>query len=398
MTDTHQQLRYKEILSYGLIVMALTHTLTHAFQHMHSTLYPILRDEFMLSNQQIGLISSIPSLSSALLSIPTGLLSDRIGSKKMILLSSLVAITGAVIAGVAQNPMMLILAVSMLYVNTTIYHPASYSFTTFLFKPQDRSKALGLHGAGGTLGMAVGPISVSIIVGLLGLGWRYVYLAWVIPLLISLIAVYSIKVVPSADDEDKTSMENGIKGAQKLWTASLILFLVYSGLKMAASNMTITFLSLWLVDDIGFTVSTTSLIIGASSAMGIIAAPVGGALAARYGEKRWTYSTFIISIASFALAFLLRVKWIFPIFYLGYGFFNLLSMAANSAIMAKLSPSRQRGLGFALYFLPGSIMGAIGPIVAAFIADSFGIFTVFLASMVVFASSWTLFTFGVKVD
>jgi MFS family permease len=132
--------------------------------------------------------------------------------------------------------------------------------------------------------------------------------------------------------------------------------------------------------------------------MGIFAAPIGGALAARYGEKRWTYSTLIISISSFALAFLLRIKWVFPVFYLGYGFFNLLSMAANSAIMAKLSPSRQRGLGFALYFLPGSIMGAIGPIVAAFIADSFGIFTVFIASMVVFASSWTLFTFGVKVD
>ncbi|MBD3207048.1 MFS transporter [Candidatus Bathyarchaeota archaeon] len=398
MTEPQQQLRYREILSYGLIVMALTHTLTHAFQNMHSTLYPILKEEFMLSNQQIGLISSIPSLSSALLSIPTGLLSDKIGSKKMILLSNLVAITGAVIAGVAQNPLMLILAVSMLYVNTTIYHPASYSFTTFLFKPQDRSKALGLHGAGGTLGMAIGPISVSIIVGLLGLGWRYVYLAWVIPLLLSLIAVYAIKVVPTADDEDKTSMENGIKGAQKLWTTSLILFLVYSGLKMAASNMTLTFLSLWLVNDIGFTVSTTSLIIGASSLMGIFAAPIGGALAARYGEKRWTYSTLIISISSFALAFLLRIKWVFPVFYLGYGFFNLLSMAANSAIMAKLSPSRQRGLGFALYFLPGSIMGAIGPIVAAFIADSFGIFTVFIASMVVFASSWTLFTFGVKVD
>jgi len=66
MTET-QQIKYREILSYGLIVMALTHTLTHAFQNMHSALYPILKTEFTLTNQQIGLISSIPSLSSALL-------------------------------------------------------------------------------------------------------------------------------------------------------------------------------------------------------------------------------------------------------------------------------------------------------------------------------------------
>ena len=396
---THpQQIKYKEILSYGLIVMALTHTLTHAFQNMHSALYPILKTEFTLTNQQIGLISSIPSLSSALLSIPTGILSDKIGSKKMIMLSNIVALAGAVIAGIAQNPVMLILAISMLYVNTTIYHPASYSFTTFMFKPQDRSKALGFHGAGGTLGMAIGPISITIIVGLLGLGWRYVYLAWVIPLILGLISVSFIKFIPTAADEDKTSLENGVQGAAKLLTASLVLFLVFGALRTVAASMSTTFLSLWLVNSRGYNVALASLIFGASSLMGIVAAPVGGVLAARYGEKKWTYSTLIIAYINFALAFLIPGKWTFAVFYLGYGFFNLLSMAANSAIMAKLSPSRQRGLGFALYFLPGSIMGAVAPMIAAYIADSFGMYTVFLASIGVFASAWILFTVGVKVD
>ena len=73
---------YREILSYGLVVMALTHTLAHAFQNMHTALYPDLVMEFTLTNQQVGLISSIPSLVSAILSIPMGLLSDKIGAKK----------------------------------------------------------------------------------------------------------------------------------------------------------------------------------------------------------------------------------------------------------------------------------------------------------------------------
>lgn len=397
MTET-QQIRHKGILSYGLIVMALTHTLTHAFQNMHSALYPILQTEFTLTNQQIGLISSIPSLTAAFLSLPAGILSDKLGSKKMIMLSNLVAIAGALIAGFAQNPLMLILAVSLLYVNTTIYHPASYSFTTFLFKPQDRSKALGIHGAGGTLGMAIGPISISIIVGLLGFGWRYVYLAWLIPLLAGVISVYFIDFTPTALDEDRSSRENGVKGAEKLWTASLILFLVFGALRTVSTSMTTTFLSLWLVNFRGYNVALASLIFGSSSLMGIVAAPLGGVFAARYGEKKWTFSTLIFAYISFALAFLVPGKWVFAAFYLGYGFFNLLSMAANSAIIAKLSPSKQRGLGFALYFLPGSIMGAIAPMIAAYVADVFGIFTVFLVSIGVFALAWVLFTFGVKVD
>ena len=143
MLETKQK-GYRDILSYGLIVMAVTHTLAHAFQNMHTALYPNLVIEFALTNQQVGLISSIPSLVSALLSIPMGILSDKIGAKKMIILSIVVASCGALLAGLAQNPLMLIIAVSLLYLNTTIYHPASYSFTTFLFEPKDRSKALGI--------------------------------------------------------------------------------------------------------------------------------------------------------------------------------------------------------------------------------------------------------------
>ena len=74
------------IISYGLLVMTLTHTITHVFQNMPSALFPILMkpDEFNLTLQQIGIIAAIPPLCSALLSIPMGLLSDRYGSRKMV--------------------------------------------------------------------------------------------------------------------------------------------------------------------------------------------------------------------------------------------------------------------------------------------------------------------------
>jgi MFS family permease len=327
-----------------------------------------------------------------------GLLSDKIGAKKMIILSIATATIGALTAGLAQNPLTLIIAVSLLYLNTTIYHPASYSFTTFLFEPKDRPKALGIQGAGGTLGMALGPISVSILVGILGFGWRRAYLSWVIPLLLGAVSVWYIKFIPTSDDEDKTSKESGVSGATKLWTTSLLMFLSFGGFRMMAASMTTTFLSLWLVNTRGMDLALSSLIFGTSSLMGIVASPLGGVLASKYGEKRWTIATSITSYTCFALAFLIPGNIAFTVFYIGYGFFNLFSMAANSAITAKLSPSKQRGLGFALYFLPGSIMGAVAPMIAAYIADLWGIYTVFMASIGVFSLAWVVFTFGVKVD
>ncbi|TFH13206.1 MFS transporter, partial [Candidatus Bathyarchaeota archaeon] len=95
------------LFSYGLIVMTITHVLTHVFGGIHTALFSELRDEFNLNLQQLGLIASIPSLVSAILSIPIGLLSDRLGSKKMLLMSFGFAAIGAVLAGTASTPLML---------------------------------------------------------------------------------------------------------------------------------------------------------------------------------------------------------------------------------------------------------------------------------------------------
>ena len=384
-------------LSYGLIVMAFTHTLTHVFAGITPTLYPEFITEFGLTNQDLGLIASIPSLCSALLSIPIGLLADRIGAKKMILISIAVAITGAVLAFSATSPFTLILGLSLLIVNTTIYHPASYSFTTFLFKPKDRPKALGIHGAGGTLGMTLGPVSLTLLIGSLAFNWRQVYLFWVAPLILGSVAVQFIKYIPSEDISTKSKEEN--KGqTTKLLTKGMLMFLAFVAVRSMGMSMNSAFMNVWLADSKGWDLAFRGIITASNTLMGLVAAPVGGILAARYGEKRWTVWTLIAAYICYALAYLLPWNATFIVFYIGYGLFFFMSMASNSAIMAKLSPSGQRGLGFALYFLPGSVMGAIAPMIAAFIADTFGVYNVFMACIGVYFLAVAVLQFGVKVD
>jgi len=131
--------------------------------------------------------------------------------------------------------------------------------------------------------------------------------------------------------------------------------------------------------------------------MGLIAAPLGGFLAARYGEKKWLQVVLSLSYISLAVALFVPNTSLFIVLYLLNGFFNFLGMAANSSIMASLSPSRQRGLGYALFFLPGSIMGAVAPIVAAFIAEVYGLTSIFYASIVIFFIGLAVLRFGVKL-
>jgi FSR family fosmidomycin resistance protein-like MFS transporter len=386
------------ILSYGLLVMTVTHTLTHAFGQMHTTLFPVLREEFSLSFQQLGLIAAIPPLCQSLLAIPTGLLSDRFGSKKMIIVSMIVACAGSLLASATRSPLMFIVAVSLLYINTTIYHPASYSFTTRLFQLRDRSKALGIHGAGGTFGMSIGPLSLAILMGFFAFGWRQVYLFWFVPLLIGILAVFLIRSEPRDDVEVRPDPNTPQVQATKLLTTSLALFLVFGGIRMVAGGMTNSFLSVYLVGSRGWDQTFTFTIIGSSSLMGIVAAPIGGFLADRFGEKRWILMVLAVSYMCFGLAFAVPGTFPFVFMYLSHGFFNFLAMAANSALVAKLSPGRQRGLGYALFFLPGSIMGAVAPMIAAYIAEAFSLYSVFITSLAAYVVGLLVLHFGVKVD
>ena len=390
--------QFTSIMTYGLFVMVLTHTFTHTFQNIHTSLFPVLKKEFNLSYYELAFIAAIPPLCQTILSIPAGMLSDRFGTKKMILVSQLIACSGSVVAGLTQNPWMLIAAVSLLYLNTTFYHPPSYSYVTKMFKPEDRSKALGLHGAGGTLGMAIGPLSISILMGYFAFQWRQVYLFWFIPLLIGTFLILRLNAEPSEALKPKAKEEVPPGETKTVMSKSMLLFFLFNAVKTLGTVMVSGFLSIYLVQSQGWSVGDAALVISASSMMGIFAAPLGGYFADKVGEKKWTVFTTSACAISFGIAFLIPGGAAFTAFYLGYGFFNLLSMASNSSLTAKLSPPRQRGLGFALYFLPGSIMGVLAPMVSAFIASTYGLLPVFFVATAVLFISVPVLQFGVKID
>ena len=380
--DRSKEGRAATIFSYGLLVMTLTHVLTHVFGGIHTAVFSVLRDEFSLTLQQLGIIAAIPPLCQALLAIPIGLLSDRIGSKKMIVISFAVAMLGALLASQAVNPLMFIIAICLVYANTTIYHPASYSYTTKLFTSKDLPKALGIHGAGGTLGHALGPLLVSILIGLLAFEWRQVYflLAW--PMIMGIATTIFIKKEDTdPTSEDEATVKTDARDRDSLLTSSLVMFLVFSGLRMMAGSMITTFIVLYLQDVKQMSIALASLVASSRTLLGFIAAPLGGYMAARVGEKRWLLRLLALSYLFLGLSIAVpNVMW-FTGMYVASGFCNTLVMAARSSIMAKLSPSRHRGLGYALYFLPGSLMGAIAPLLAGAVASSFGFDAIFYLSI-----------------
>ncbi len=387
------------MMNYGLFVMTLTHTLTHVFGNLYKASFPILRDEFSLSIQQLGVLAAIPPLCQALLSIPAGMLTDRIGSKRMLLVSLAFAVLGSVVAATALTPLMVIVAASLVYLNTTIYHPASYSFTTRLFNRGDRPKALGIHGAGGTFGVALGPLTLSLFIGLLGLTWRHVYVFWAVPIALGALLIVRVSEDRSIKGADSSeSLAPDALEPKSLLTRGLAVFLVFTAVRTVAQQMVGIFMPLFIVDVKGFTVEQMGLIYGSTSLMGLVSAPSGGFLASRFGSKRWLAASIAMSMTMLSTVALVPGGVLFAVMYVVYGFVGTLGMAARSSLIANLTPSRQRGVGYSLLFLPGSVMGAITPIIAASLIDFFGMWRLFPISIGISAIGLAILVLGIKED
>jgi len=319
----------------------------------------------------------------------------------MLLASFTVAILGAILASQARSPLVFILAISMVYVNNAIYHPASYSFTANAFTTMDRPKALGLHGAGGTLGHSIGPLSVSILIGMLAFGWRQVYLILILPILIGVVMVFFLKEeedTPNEVNVPKVVDENLSDQVRSLLSRSMIMFLLFRTLTSLGRSMVSSFFVLYMQDIRGLSLTLASFIFSSTTLSGLVAAPLGGFMASRFGEKKWLIYMSAIGYSSFGLSLFTENMILFIFLFLLYGFCNTVAMASRTSILAKLTPGGGRGLGYSLFFLPTSIIGAVAPVVAGVIAEHYGFNIVFYISLGAYALAWAIMKFMVKVD
>jgi MFS family permease len=388
----------RRLLSGSLLIMVLTHMLVHAAGNMRTTLFPVLVEEFALTNQQVGLIIAIPSLCQFLLSIPSGMVSDRFGPKKLMAASILIAAVGAVLGSASTTPWMYIIASTLLTFNSTLYHPPAQSYVSDITNPRDRSRALGIWHSGGTTGVSLGPLSITILMGLLAFGWRQIYAFWVIPILLGLVALYFVK--PPSEVVKKEERENWVEeeAVDTLLNTNMLFLLLSGTVRRFGGGLTTAFLSIWLADAQGWTIGQIGIMLGISSLMGIVASPMGGELASRYGEKLWFSATLLVSYAFFALAFLAKGFWPFFILFIIHRFFGILSMPANMTLTARFSPPKQRGVGFALSSIPMNVAMPVAALAAAFIADTYGYYPIFMITAVIYFIGLAIFHLGVRIE
>ncbi len=365
----------------------------------HLALVPVFKEELGLSIELVGLMVTIPTLAQALLYLPFGMLSDRFQPRKLIALSLFLVALGGLVITQSRTPLMLVVGFSTIAVCLAIFHPPAYTIISDLFESGRRNVALGLHGSGGTLGMATGPISIGLVMYFLGeSSWRVNYLIWAFPAFGCLLIVILLKpgtsnspVVSSGSESPREELN-----LRNVFTGSYLLFLVLVSMRNFGVQAVSTYMTTYLKDVRGMSVDYASILFGSISLMGVIAAPLGGVFADRLGERKILLvsylgqATMLFGIALSSSLFLLVP------FVVLYGFSEFLAMAPMSSLVAQFTPKGRRGIAYAAYFLPSTLVGAAAPVVGALVITAWGIWYVFPMSILFFVVAALMVQFVLK--
>src|SRR6266508_1223969 len=135
--------------------VAAAHALTHIIELTYAVLLTRIQDDFGTRDVILGAIATVFGWAFGSTAIPAGFLTDRLGSRQVLVYAFGGSAVMAVIVGLAQNGWWLAAGLAGLGLTSGLYHPAGLS--AMAQGVRQRGMALGLHGAAGNSGQALAP-------------------------------------------------------------------------------------------------------------------------------------------------------------------------------------------------------------------------------------------------
>lgn len=201
----------------------IAHAAFHAYELAIPVFLVVWLREFSTTAAILGLVVGVGYALVGFGALPSGILADKYGSKRLVVSSILIMGAGFGLLGLSPNLWILTIALIIWGVGASIYHPAGLSLLSR--GAQQRGTAFAYHGAAGNVGTVVGPLFAAI--GLVFFDWRTVAFLFVLPALIAAVLAFRLEFDETAavdtDTEDEPA-SNGISSLNELLTNTRLLF------------------------------------------------------------------------------------------------------------------------------------------------------------------------------
>ncbi len=271
----------------SLAVLASAHLITDAYNNFLPPLLPLLIQKMNLSLTLSGSLVAVRALASFFTQPAVGYVSDRTGMRLFVLFGPLVTGVFIGLLGIAPSYWVLALCLILAGIGHSALHPQGAAMIGDIGRRR-AGFLMSVWMIGGTAGMAIGPLMVTIVVSIFGLvGTVYTVVFAVI------ITVFLVKLAPTAplrNAADTYSLRKHL--FPKVKSLAVFWFLVV--IRSATGMSFLNFLSVLFVQK-GGSLLTAGFAVTLFTGGGALGGFLGGTLSDYVGRKKVMLASFLLS-------------------------------------------------------------------------------------------------------
>lgn len=360
------------------------HGLVHLYEGVLPPLIPLLMIEFGTDYFHLGMVVTVFSYAYGLGALPAGFLADRVGPLRLVS----IYLFGAGLFSVCIWPVRSLwtygVLMGLIGLFCSPYHPASNTLISHTVR--EKGEGFGIHGIAGSLGTAIVPMLAA---------WIGSSMRWEAPHVIFGIfgvgvGFYSLTVARQWAGTRSVALSKEAEGDQgEISYLNLVVFflsacalgLTYRGVMTflpayMGQNVHLSFLRLEAVA-LGGTVTTLALLSGS------VGQYLAGRLVDRYEPEKLYLGTLVIGTV-FVLLMAQASNILLVASAILYAFFFFATQPIQNYLIASYLPKHRRGLGYGIHFFLVFGVGSTAAAVSGYLADRFGLESVFYAMALCF--------------
>lgn len=404
----------------ALILTSFTHFVNDGVSMVQLSIFPLLLSLFRLAAPELGVVAAMWSMTSVIGSPAVGHLSDRLRRNYMLLAAGLVMMGAGVIGtgwAVTTGPVRswlplnvypaLVLFAAIGGLGSSVAHPIGGTLLSQAYPPSKIGRALGLNGATGSLGRALYPSLVVILITALNLPFGVVALGLLGLLPLGLIGLFPVATAPEkvvrssveSPETTRTRQTNTGKTASFAGSAkaSVIVLTTIAVLRGMFGQGVVSFLSVFIVQVQQYSFSFG---VGVMMLIAVILGVPGQIMFGHFSDLHRTASL-VVNTAGQSVAVILYLYTLSNPFLAAallalFGFFTYSSYPVFLSAVTDAVPARFLSLSNSIVWGVGILGGnSIGPlIVGLFVGNNLSLLpTIFLILAIVSGLSTALVAF-----
>ncbi len=366
------------ISKFEKIVLGITggsHLSVHALMLALPSLIPILRNEFNTGLDTLGLVVTISTFMFGVGAIPSGWAEKYLGGRSLLLIYLIGSGLSAILVSFSGTLFLMVIGLGCMGFFCSIYHPAG--LTLISHRVGSLTRGMAVHGIFGTFGSAAGPILATTLAVLISWRASYAFLG-IFNIILAVITFIAIPKRKNNPTEEAPLINQIIKTNRPalffFYISNMLMGLTYYGFT--------TFMPTHFADNTNHFLPLISgtMKAGIFPALVFLAGIVGQLIGGRLGSK-YHHAKLMMFLIAMNIPFLILMgftsDFLLVIFSICLGITYFSIQPISNTLIAEFTHSSNRGLGYGINFFISFGIGSIAAGVGGFIAEQWGVASVF---------------------